>query len=77
MPSSSAVSVPHTARNIDTREAGAEALDLEDLDHPAEGEALRREGQRLARRKGRRDDDQERPDQEGEDQGEHDRACRA
>ena len=48
-------------------EALAEALDREDLEDPLERKSLRRKCQRVARREGGGDDDQERSDQEGKD----------
>ena len=44
----------------------------ENLEHPTEGEALRRKGERIAGGKRGGDDDEERPDEEGHQEPQHD-----
>jgi hypothetical protein len=54
------------------RKARPETLLRENLGHPAEGEALRRKGERVACRKRGGDDDHERPDKKGYQEPQHD-----
>ncbi len=72
MPSSSAGTSGAEAERQRQGEAGAEALDLEHLRHPAQRQGLRREGQGLAGGQAGDADQQERADQEhhhGSEQG--------